>query len=108
MYGRRLYQSSEDILAEMARNIENNIKNEDVEEFLERVLSISRHQILNGGRWETDYYELLVTFGGSNIWIRTDGRIIVAWADMNIERIITDKDVLEKLKEIHDYLESMQ
>jgi len=98
-----------DELIEIAKSIETEIKEvEDVEEFMDRVLSLSRHQHLGSRGWETDYYELMLTMGGPNVWLRTDGVIVVAWASQKIEYRIEDKDVLEKLKEIHDYLESMQ
>ena len=70
----------------------------------DHILEIRREQTLINGRWETDRYIFLVTYGGPNAWIYTDGNIKVVWGGKSLEYIISDKEVLEFLKNVEYFL----
>jgi len=99
---------TERILVEYVLMIEKELKDADVEDILERALGISRYQRLGAKGWETEYYEILVTYGGPNVWVRTDGLIRASWAGKTAEKNIEDPEVLDKLRQIHEYLDSLQ
>jgi len=82
-------------------------KLEDVGEFLESVLDISRKQNLVGGEWQTEYYELCLAWGGPGIWMRTDGVIKGAWWGDYVEIRVENKRFRDKLNEIEEYLDEV-
>jgi len=93
-------------LERIAENAIEDIKNiEDIGEFLDYdVLDIKREQSLIDGEWETLNYEFCLGCGGPGIWVDTSGKLIVAWSGDYLEIQITNEKVMEKLKEIEDYL----
>jgi hypothetical protein len=99
-------------LYKLAENAERNIKEyaqhrkvqEAISEFLNNVIEIRRVQYLNSNlKWETQKYEFLITYGGPNITIDTQGNIRVAWNNV-FNYIITDKEVLSFLESVEDFL----
>jgi len=95
-------ESEETALKEFARR-EN--REEAIINFLENVTEIRREQTFNSsGKWETVRYSFLVTYGGPNILLSTDGTIKVAWGSNNLNYIINDKEVLNFLNDVEDYL----
>jgi len=96
-------------LDELIRSTIEGVKDiEDVGDWIaDQVLSISRKQTLLGNKWETDYYELQLIYGGPGLWITTDGRIIAAWWGDYLEVRVEDEGYLEKLKDIEAHLDEL-
>ena len=93
-----------DELLKIAKSHEEDIENiENVSEFLDNVLEIKRTQSLVNGKWETTEYELLLAFGGPNVWLNTSGYLTVSWASTPLEYPLSKK-ARKKLEEIEDYL----
>jgi len=94
-------------LDELIRSTIEEVKDiEDVGDWIaDRVLGISRKQTLLGDKWETDYYELQLTYGGPGLWITTDGRITAAWWGDYLEVRVEDEDYLKKLEDIEAHLD---
>lgn len=78
---------------------------EDIGEYLMDVLDISRKQYRSTVGWQTEYYELCLSWGGPGVWLRTDGKVIGAWWGDYLQVKINDKKVLETLSEIERYLD---
>jgi len=99
--------SVSDTLYAMVKNIEKNLEQLSVEEFLEGVLEIKRIQSLTSKGWETLEYELLVTFGGPNIYIRTSNIIEGYWYADYVFYTIRSEKAKAKLREIEEYLDGV-
>jgi hypothetical protein len=100
-------------LYEYAETVERNIKQytqyknaqEAISNFLNNVIEINRVQYLTtNGNWETLKYMFLITYGGPNIKLDTQGNIRVEWGGKNLNYIITDKEVLKFLRSVEDFL----
>ncbi len=96
-----------DELLKIAKAHEEDIENiENIEEFLDSVLEIKRTQSLVNGKWETTEYELLLTFGGPNVWLKTSGYLEISWASPTMTYPLSEK-AKQKLKEIENYLDEI-
>jgi len=81
---------------------------EDIGTFLaEEALDVARKQNLIGGKWETEYYELCLAWGGPGLWVRTDGIITGAWWGDYLKVKVEDPGFLAKLEEIQEYLDEV-
>jgi hypothetical protein len=69
----------------------------------ENVLEIKREQSLVEGRWETNKYILVFSYGGPYIEIDTEGKIYGYWAGEKVEKNVSG-DALDFLMAIEEYL----
>lgn len=82
---------------------------DDVAEWIEKnVLDVSRKQSLRPDGWVTEYYELLLVWGGPGVWLRTNGVIVLSWSGDYLEVKVQDEKFLEKLVEIEAYFEEVK
>jgi len=81
---------------------------EKVEQFLERALGIERKQALLGDEWVTSEYELTMTVGGPNTYLKVDDvGVATARAEWGSEKYETFKKcygakyLFEYLREVY-------
>ena len=96
-------------LAELTTAFHNGELDEDpLEEFMDRILDISRIQQLLIDGWETVSYEICLATGGPAIWIETSTYTIrVAWWGDYVEWHVYDPDAREAIDLIHNYLDEL-
>ena len=97
-------KNTEEILKRQVYSVIEDVKNKDITEFLDEVLDIQRTATLVNGRWETLRYEFCITYGGPGIWLNTEGVIKGFWWGEKFVIKCDDKDFLEKLQEMEDFL----
>ena len=103
----RGYKDTEETLKRQVYGVIESVKNSDPVEFLSDVLDIHRTQFLKDGQWETLNYEICLAWGGPGIWLNTDGTVKGFWWGERLIIKCDDKDFLEKLEEMENYLDEM-
>jgi len=78
---------------------------QDIDGFLETILDLKRCYSISNN--ETIYYVFLITLGGPNIYLRTDGVMEGAWCGDSLTIQITDERILEILEEIQERLDEI-
>ena len=101
----RGYKEVEEIMKMQVYGVVDMVKNTDTAKFLDYILDIRRTQALINGKWETLGYEFCVRYGGPNVYLDTEQGIVKGyWGGEKFVIKCSDKDFLEKLEEIKDYL----
>ena len=98
-------KDTEEMLKRQVYAVVERVKNTDAVEFLNNdVLDIQRTQTLVNGKWESLRYEFCIAYGGPGIWLNTEGLIKGYWWGEKFVIKCDDKDFLEKLQEMEDFL----
>lgn len=93
-------------LTELGKEIEKeNYKT--FEEFLDRILDIGRFQYIVGGKWETSYYQVCLSWGGPAVWIDTLYRIRILWSGESLTETIEDPDARKAIDYLYEYIEEI-
>lgn len=80
---------------------------EDIDDWIDGVLDITRKEQYIDGEWKIEYYELCIGVGGPAYWVRTDGVVVGAWSGEYFKVMCDDREFLDKLAQIEDYLDEV-
>ncbi|MEM2933232.1 MAG: hypothetical protein QW622_03455 [Candidatus Pacearchaeota archaeon] len=81
----------------------------DIGDWIEsEVLEVKRIQSFINGKWKTTDFELLLVFGGPNIWLNTDGTLEVYWGEKSKIGNIGYGIIEEFLDAVFDYLHEIE
>jgi len=82
---------------------------EDLGEWInDNVLEIQRLQSLSNGKWETNDYVFLVSFGGPNIWIDGAEKKAIGYWGLDRVEIPFTQLALEGYERLFEYLKELE